>query len=37
MSRDPEGSPPARPKRDVEIGIFLVGLVRLMVDLLHTP
>jgi hypothetical protein len=36
MSRDPEGSPPARPKRDVEIGIFLVGLVCLMVELLHT-
>jgi hypothetical protein len=36
MSRNAEGAPPARPKRDVEIGIFLVGLVCLMVELLHT-
>ena len=37
MSLDAEGAlPPARPKRDVEIGIFLVGLVCLMVELLHT-
>jgi hypothetical protein len=31
-----EGAPPGRPRRDVEIGIFLVGLVCLMVELLHT-
>jgi hypothetical protein len=36
MPRNAEGAPPARPKRDVEIGIFLVGLVCLMVELLHT-
>src|SRR5512147_1850914 len=29
-------APAGRPKRDVEIGIFLVGLVCLMVELLHT-
>ncbi len=28
--------PPARPTRDVEVGIFLVGLLCLMVELLHT-
>jgi len=36
MSQNPEGAPPARPNRDVEIGTFLVGLVCLMVELLHT-
>jgi len=37
MSLDTEGAHPlAPPKRDVEIGIFLVGLVCLMVELLHT-
>ena len=36
MSQDAEGSTVARPKRDVAIGIFLVGLVCLMVELLHT-
>src|SRR6478609_2132857 len=36
MSQHAEGAGPARPKRDVEIGIFLVGLVGLMVELLHT-
>jgi hypothetical protein len=36
MSRNAEGTRPARPKRDVEIGVFLVGLVCLMVELLHT-
>src|ERR1019366_6193397 len=36
MRQNAEGAPPARPKRDVEIGIFLVGLVCLMVELLHT-
>jgi hypothetical protein len=36
MSQNAEGAPPGRPKRDVEIGIFLVGLVCLMVELLHT-
>src|SRR6185369_11632092 len=35
MSQHAEGAGPARPKRDVEIGIFLVGLVGLMVELLH--
>src|SRR5512147_2910782 len=29
-------APAGRPKRDVELGIFLVGLVCLMVELLHT-
>lgn len=36
MSQNAQGAPPTRPKRDVEIGIFLVGLVSLMVELLHT-
>src|SRR3954471_7551597 len=36
MSQHAEGAGPARPKRDVELGIFLVGLVGLMVELLHT-
>ena len=36
MSLHVEGAAPARPKRDVELGIFLVGLVGLMVELLHT-
>jgi hypothetical protein len=37
MSLDDDGAlPPARPKRDVEVGIFLVGLLCLMVELLHT-
>ena len=36
MAASYEAAPPARPKRDVEIGIFLVGLVCLMVELLHT-
>ena len=36
VSQNAEGAPQARPKRDVEIGIFLVGLVCLMVELLHT-
>src|SRR3954447_9573393 len=36
MSQHAEGAAPARPKRDVEIGIFLVGLVGLMVEILHT-
>jgi len=36
MSRNAEGAPPARPRRDVELGIFLVGLVCLMVEVLHT-
>ena len=36
MTQNAEGVPPGRPKRDVEIGIFLVGLVCLMVELLHT-
>jgi hypothetical protein len=36
MRQNAEGAPPARPKRDVEIGIFLVGLVCLMVEILHT-
>ncbi len=36
MSQNPEGAAPARPNREVEIGIFLVGLVCLMVELLHT-
>jgi hypothetical protein len=31
-----EGAPPGRPKRDREIGVFIVGLVCLMVELLHT-
>jgi len=36
MSQHAEGAASARPKRDVELGIFLVGLVGLMVELLHT-
>jgi hypothetical protein len=36
LSQNAQGTPPARPKRNVEIGIFLVGLVCLMVELLHT-
>ena len=36
MSQNAEGPPPAHPRRDVELGIFLVGLVCLMVELLHT-
>jgi hypothetical protein len=36
MPPNTEGAPPARQKRDVEISIFLVGLVCLMVELLHT-
>jgi hypothetical protein len=36
MSRNAAGATPARPRRDVEIGSFLVGLVCLMVELLHT-
>ena len=36
MSQSAEGSPPAHPRRDVEIGTFLVGLLCLMVELLHT-
>ncbi|HET7541867.1 MAG TPA: hypothetical protein VFK05_18455 [Polyangiaceae bacterium] len=36
MSQHAEGAAPARPQRDVEIGIFLVGLVGLMLELLHT-
>jgi len=35
MSRNADEADPARPKRHVEIGIFLVGLVCLMVELLH--
>src|SRR5438045_5653420 len=30
------GPPPAHPRRDLEVGAFLVGLVCLMVELLHT-
>jgi hypothetical protein len=36
MSEDAERADPKRPTPDVEIGIFLVGLVCLMVELLHT-
>jgi hypothetical protein len=36
MSQNAAGAPPGRPKRDLEIGIFLVGLLSLMVELLHT-
>jgi hypothetical protein len=36
MGQNAEGAPPGRPRRDVAIGIFLVGLVCLMVELLHT-
>jgi len=36
VSQNAEGPPPARPRRGVELGIFFVGLVCLMVQLLHT-
>lgn len=36
MSQNAEGPPPAHPARDVGCGIFLVGLLCLMVELLHT-
>jgi hypothetical protein len=36
VSREAEGPRPAKPGRDVERAIFLVGLVCLMVELLHT-
>jgi hypothetical protein len=36
VSQNAEGPRPARPQRGVELGIFLVGLVCLMVQLLHT-
>src|SRR3954462_2166668 len=36
MSQHGEGAALARAKRHVELGIFLVGLVGLMVELLHT-
>jgi hypothetical protein len=36
VSQNAAASPPAHPRRDVELGIFLVGLVCLMVELLHT-
>jgi hypothetical protein len=36
MLQNAEGAGPGRPKRDIEIGIFLVGLVCLMLELLHT-
>jgi uncharacterized membrane protein YhaH (DUF805 family) len=36
VSRTAPLAPPAHPKRDLEIGTFLVGLVCLMVELLHT-
>jgi len=36
VSQNAEGPPPARPKRGVELGIFLVGLLCLMVEVLHT-
>ena len=36
MSQNAEGPPPAHPRRDVELGTFLVGLLCLMVQLLHT-
>ena len=36
MPQNAEGSPPTYPIPNVEIGIFLVGLVSLMVELLHT-
>ena len=35
-SQNAEGACPGRPKRDFEVGIFLVGLVCLMLELLHT-
>jgi hypothetical protein len=36
VPQNAEGRPPARPRREVELAIFLVGLVCLMVQLLHT-
>jgi hypothetical protein len=36
VSQNAEGPLPARPKREVEVGVFLVGLVCRMVELLHT-
>jgi hypothetical protein len=36
VSQSAEAPPPARSKREVEIGIFLVGLVCLMLEILHT-
>lgn len=36
VSQTKEGLAPARPQRDGEIGLFLVGLICLMVELLHT-
>ena len=36
VSQNAEGPPPAHPRRDVALGIFLVGLLCLMVELLHT-
>lgn len=36
MSQNADAASRARPKRDVELGLFLVGLVCLMVELLHT-
>ena len=36
MSQNAKAAAPARAKRDAEIGIFLVGLVGVMVELLHT-
>ncbi len=36
MPQNLAAPPPARSKRDAELGIFLVGLVCLMVELLHT-
>lgn len=35
MPRDAEGSPPAQPTRTAALGIFLIGLVSLMTELLH--
>jgi len=35
VSQDAEGPPPASPRWDAEVGVFLVGLVGLMVELLH--
>ncbi len=36
MSQHTEAAEPARPGRDAEVGIFVVGLVCLMLELLHT-
>jgi hypothetical protein len=36
VSANAEGPPPAHPRRHGELGIFLVGLVCLMVEILHT-